>query len=92
VLQTLGNFYKKVGLNRPAEEHYRHALARSEQLHDVEGQALAQYALGRIKEAVGNLDEAVRHLDQAKAQYQQVGDAQMVEEIEQQLVALPTSK
>ena len=53
VLRLLGDLYVSTGLNRLAEERYLTALARSEALSDVEGQAQAHHALGRVYEAAG---------------------------------------
>ena len=89
VLRLLGDLYISTGLNRLAEERYAAALARSEALNDIEGQAQAQHALGRIYEALGNPAEARRHLSDALALYDRLGDAKKAAEAKAQLDALP---
>ena len=89
VLRLLGDLYISTGLNRLAEERYAAALARSEALNDIEGQARAQHALGRIYDALGNPAEARRHLSDALALYDRLGDAKKATEVKAQLDALP---
>jgi hypothetical protein len=89
VLRSLGDSYLTLGLNRLAEARYLHAVELSEHANDIEGQALAQRALGAIYEAIGNAGEAAQWLRKALELYQQLGDTQMVAEIEQQLAGLP---
>jgi hypothetical protein len=89
VLRLLGDLYISTGLNRLAEERYASALARSEALNDIEGQAQAQHALGRIYEALGNPAEARRHLSDALALYDRLGDTKQAVEAKAQLDALP---
>jgi len=89
VLRLLGDLYISTGLNRLAEERYASALARSEMLNDIEGQAQAQHALGRIYEALGNPAEARRYLSDALALYDRLGDTKHVAEARAQLDALP---
>ena len=89
VLRLLGDLYISTGLNRLAEERYAAALARSEALNDIEGQAQAQHALGRIYEALGNPAEARRHLSDALALYDRLGEAKKAAEAKAQLDALP---
>ena len=89
VLRLLGDLYISTGLNRLAEERYAAALARSVALSDVEGQAQAQHALGRIYDALGNAVEARRHLTDALALYDRLGDAKKSAEAKAQLDALP---
>jgi hypothetical protein len=89
ILRLLGDLYISTGLNRLAEERYASALAHSEVLNDIEGQAQAQHALGRIYEALGNPTEARRHLSDALALYDRLGDPKRAAEAKAQLDALP---
>jgi hypothetical protein len=89
VPRTLGDLYLTLGLNRLAEERYLQAVDRSERAHDMEGEALAQHALGRIYEALGNPGESAQRLRKALELYQQLGDAKTVKEIEQRLAGPP---
>lgn len=81
VVRLLADLYRDIGLNRQAEEAYLQALDLSQREDDVEGEALAQNALGLIYEALGNKGEAVRRLKMAMELYQKLGDARMVLEI-----------
>ena len=86
--RSLGDLYLKIGMNRLAEEHYLQALELSQKAGDVEGQALAQHALGLIyKQALGNPEAATPRLQDAVKWYQQLGDSRKVEEIQKQLAA-----
>jgi len=89
VSRLLGDLYVSTGLNRLAEERYVTALARSETLNDVEGQAQAHHALGRVYDALGNPADARRHLSDALALYDRLGDAKKAAEAKAQLDALP---
>lgn len=89
ILRSLGFIYVKVGLNRLAEERYLQALDRSQKAGDVEGQALAQSALGLIYEAFGNAAEARKAWQEALRLCQQLGDARMARQAEEWLAGLP---
>ena len=89
VQRSLGDLYLKIGLNRLAEEHYLQALKLSQKAGDVEGQALAQHALGLIyDQALGNPEAAAPRLQDAVKWYQQLGDSRIVEEIQKQLAVI----
>ena len=83
--RSLGDLYLRIGLNRFAEERYLQALGLSQRLNDVEGQALAQNALGLVYEALGNKGEALQRLQKAMEWYRKLGDAKRIEEIREQL-------
>jgi hypothetical protein len=89
VLRSLGDIYLTLGLNHPAEASYLQALKLSEPANDVEGQALAQHALGRIYETIGNAGEAAQRLQKAREQYQRLGDTQTIKQIDERLAGLP---
>jgi hypothetical protein len=88
VLRFLGELYLRTGLNHLAEERYARALELALVTNSVDGQALAQFALGQLAEASGRRDEAVEHLQQAVELYEQLGDARMTEEVQGRLNAL----
>jgi hypothetical protein len=87
--RTLAESYRAVSLNRAAEEHYRAALDRSQMAGDVEGQALAQEALGQLESALGNSAEAVQRTQNALELYQSLGDVGKVKELQDRLASLP---
>jgi hypothetical protein len=88
IVRALGDLYLKIRLNRLAEERYTQALALSQKLNDVEGQAIAQNALGLVYEALGNKSEAVQRSQKAIAWYQKLGDAKTIAQIEARIAAL----
>lgn len=88
VTRSLGDLYLKIGLNRLAEEHYLRSLELSQEANDVEGQALAQNALGLIYEALGNKGEAVQRLQMAMQLYRKLGDSRTVKRIQERLAGL----
>jgi predicted phosphohydrolase len=85
VVRSLGDLHLRIGLNRFAEERYLQALDLSQGLNDIEGQALAQNALGLVYEALGNKGEAIKRLQWALGIYQKLGDAKMVKQIQERL-------
>lgn len=88
-VRLLGETYVKIGLSRLAEDRYLRALKLSQGVQDVEGEALAQNALGLIyAEALGNKGEAGQRLQKAMALYQRLGDAKMVRQLRGQLAGL----
>jgi hypothetical protein len=89
MVRLLGDLYLTIGLNGLAQEQYRKALSLSEQQEDVEGQALAQYALGRIFKLRLNVEEAKRRLHRAKDLFQSYGDAAGIAKVENELTTLP---
>jgi tetratricopeptide (TPR) repeat protein len=86
--RMLGDIYLGTALSHIAETHYLRALQLSESAKDIEGQALAQNALGLIYEAAGNKPDAVLRFQNALELYGKVGDAPRIKEIEEQLKKL----
>ncbi|HAG80810.1 MAG TPA: hypothetical protein DCL61_06485, partial [Cyanobacteria bacterium UBA12227] len=64
------------------------ALAASE---DIEGQAAAQVGLAEVMVMLGNPSEAVNLLDEAQVNYQQLGDSERVEALQQRSLTLADS-
>ncbi len=80
---VLGDRYREIGLNRMAENCYDAAVRLAQQSKEPEGEALARYALGRLyAEAFDNKEDSLQQLKIAKSLYQQLGDAQLVKQIE----------
>jgi hypothetical protein len=88
MVRLLADLYLTIGLNGLADEHYRKALSLSEDLNDVEGQALSHYALGRIYKIRLNTAEATQRLNRAKALFQSFGDRESVAKVENELAEL----
>lgn len=86
VARLLGNLYLTIGLNGRAEVSFVQALKLSVEAGDLEGQALAQNALGRIfAKTRFNKDEAIQRLLKAKALYQSFGDTDSVVEVDREI-------
>lgn len=83
--RALGALYLRTGLNRLAEAHYLQAVALSQKAKDLEGEALAQSALGAIYEAIGNGGEAVERWQRARDIFRGLGDVQAVKQLEERL-------
>lgn len=88
VEQALGDAYLTTGLVRPAERHYLNALCLARGARDVEGQAVAQSALGVVYTNIGNSGEALSRLQHAKELYTRLGDEAAVEAIRKQEEAI----
>lgn len=86
VLQALGAFDQEAGLYRLAEKRYLDASRRSQDAGEIEGQALAQQALGSLyHDAFGDESAAARSLHEALALFQRLGDADAIHHIEELL-------
>ena len=79
--RALAQIYLGTGLNQLAQERYLRALDRSTQVGDLEGQAIAHLALGKIARTLGDLAAAAEHLQQAQALYRRIGDSYTAGEI-----------
>ncbi|HKZ83112.1 MAG TPA: tetratricopeptide repeat protein [Anaerolineae bacterium] len=88
VYRAVAALYRQIDLNRLAEERYLYALELSQQMGDIEGQALAQNALGLIYAALGNTSESVQRLQKAKAIYQKLGDTITAQQIQDRIAEL----
>ena len=81
VSRLVGDLYLSIGLNRQAEESYLQALTLSEGASDVEGQAAAHAALGKIYDSLGSAEEAARHWQDGITGYEQLGDQSIIAEL-----------
>lgn len=81
VARLLGDIYLQIGLSSLAEGQYQQAAQLSEQVGDLEGQALAYHALGRIYEALGSRIDAAQQYGRAMELYRKLGAKQMVEQL-----------
>jgi hypothetical protein len=90
IFRTLGKLYADVGLLCLARDRYQQVLNLSHKPSDpdLEGQALAQEALGQIYAADGNNDEARKSLQLALDWYKQIGDTFMPPRLQEELDAL----
>ena len=83
--RMLADLYVSVGLGQIAEQQYLTALALSEQVGDLEGQALTQKALGDIYNRVLlNQDEGAMRRQRSLEIYERLGDTKMIEKIKQE--------
>ncbi|MDJ0597989.1 MAG: tetratricopeptide repeat protein [Crocosphaera sp.] len=91
VYQNLGDIYRYVGLNLLAESRYQQAIAIATSSQDTEALAMAQAGLAEVKEMLGKRDQAVQLLQQAKTEFESLGDAERVGELDARLQALGAS-
>jgi hypothetical protein len=87
--RALGERYLTVGLTRLAEQSYVYAAQLSQDAGDIEGQALADNALGTIYEQLGNEGGHNARLQLAAGLYSQLGDQATVDEIQNRLAVAP---
>ena len=83
VYQLLGDLYLQVGLNQPAKSSYLQALEIAQRTEDLEGQAEAQFGLGKVEYGLGKKTEPIEWLTQAQTNYQKLGDRSKVDEVQQ---------
>jgi tetratricopeptide (TPR) repeat protein len=83
LIRTLGDLYLAIDLNREAEGWYLEALGLQSS-GSLGEQALTQRGLAQVYENLGILERAIATLDDAKKAYERLGDAAMVESLEQQ--------
>lgn len=83
VYQLLGDLYLQVGLNQQAKTPYLQALEIAQRTEDLEGQAKAQFGLGKVEYGLGKKTETIEWLTQAQTNYQKLGDRSKVEEVQQ---------
>jgi hypothetical protein len=83
VVRQLADLYLTIGVNGRAEGFYLRAVKLSQDAGDIEGQALAELALGRIFAKTRlNKNEALQRLQNAKRLYESLGDAAAAAEVE----------
>jgi hypothetical protein len=81
--RELGGLYLRVGLTGMAEDAYTRCLKQAQDAGDIENQALAQHALGRIfSKTKLNTDEALQRLRSARELYQSMGDSAAAAEVD----------
>ena len=72
-----------MGLNQQGKSPYLKALAIAQRTEDAEGQAEAQFGLGKVEYGLGKKTETIEWLTQAQTNYQNLGDRSKVEEVQQ---------
>jgi len=86
LVRQLGDLYLAIGLSGKAEGLYLRALKLSQDAEDIENQALAQHALGRIfAKTKLNISEAMQRLQSARSLYQSLEDAGAVAEVDRDI-------
>ena len=87
VLQLLGNIHSTTGLQDLAILRYGEALEVARTTADLEGQALAEVAIGTAYRAgLGNRAEATQHYRAALSLYQEFGDVGKITVLQEWLV------
>ncbi len=85
VYRLLGDLYQQVELSFQAEERYLKAVELAKKAGDREGEAVAAAGLGTIYDVLGNPSEAIGWLSQGRDGSANLGDAERVKELEEQL-------
>jgi tetratricopeptide (TPR) repeat protein len=82
VIETLGDLYAVIGLNREAEKKYLEALALTP-ANDLEGRGATENSLAQVYENLGIFDRAVAHLAEARKVYQRLRNWALVKALSQ---------
>lgn len=77
----LGDAYFEIELYDIAISHYQQALDMAVAAGNVDDQAQTHHNLGQAYRSMGDETQATTHFDQAIALYQQLGDANKVQEV-----------
>ena len=88
IYRRLGDYYSMVGLALPAIESYQAAAALMEGDENVEEAALVAFGLGIVYERIDEVAEAQEYLQQAQELATELGDADLVESVEDELAKL----
>ncbi len=83
VYYTLGELYLEVELFEQAQNYYKKAEQLAATAKNLEGQALAAARLGELYTVQGDTTIAIDWLKKAQKLYQELGDIQQVNELEQ---------
>jgi hypothetical protein len=86
--RRLGDLYLTTGLAREAEVQYLEAIQLAREVEEREEKALAQVGLSQVSEALNRREEAIRWLQEALAEYEQLGETQQSEELQERLERL----
>jgi len=85
VYLCIGVLYSSIGLIRKAEVAYNEAIELPQSAENTQELAAVKVGLGEVKFELNNKEEAVRLLEEAKADYEKLGDAQRVEELQERI-------
>ncbi len=84
VYRQLGDLYRQIGLPLEAEVQYTEAIELAKPNNKLE-LAAAQAGLGEVNYALGRRDKALQLLQAAKTAYEELGDSEKVNELEERL-------
>jgi len=85
VYLRIGVLYSSIGLIRKAEVAYNEAIELPKVAENTQELAAVKVGLGEVKFELNDKKEAVRLLEEAKADYEKLGDAQRVEELQERI-------
>ncbi len=85
VYLRIGVLYSSIGLTRKAEVAYNEAIELPKVAENTQELAAVKVGLGEVKFDLNNKEEAVRLLEEAKADYEKLGDAQRVKELQERI-------
>jgi hypothetical protein len=81
LFSSLGELYVTVGLPRHAEASLLRAIELSQKADDLDVEAIAQEALGRVYRDIGNSEQSRRRRRRAAEIYERLGDPRKAEEV-----------
>lgn len=85
VYRQLAQRYELIGLPLEAKAYYEKAIVKAEAVGDKSELAAAQVGLGEVNWTLGKKQEAKDLLEAAKATYTELGNADMLSDIEERL-------
>lgn len=85
VYLRIGVLYSSIGLTRKAEVAYNEAIELPNVAENTQELAAVKVGLGEVKFELNNKEEAIRLLEEAKADYEKLGDAQRVKELQERI-------
>ena len=88
VYRRIGDLYRWIGLIRKAEVAYNEAIELPQVAENTQELAAVKRGLGEVKFDLDDKNEAIRLLEEAKTDYEKLGDAQQVEELEKRIAEI----
>jgi hypothetical protein len=92
VYLRIGILYSSIGLVRKAEVAYNEAMELPQLAENTPEIAAVKVGLGEVKFALKKKQEAVGLLEKAKTDYEKLGDAEQIEELEKRIAEISDMK
>ena len=88
VYRLLGDYYIRSGLALPAESSYLNAIELAQTAENIEEAALSTWGLGTLYGRTGKIDSACTYLRQAKKLATELGDSDLMANIDAEMARL----